>query len=155
MRILYKVSGDLTGRSEVLEDIKAAAKANHVAVIYGLGTQLNGVLRQRNIPFRFVDGVRETTDEGLEVALEICDECRSRLELEFCNHCIDLIAPVQVIDGKIVNTNADEIVLKEKDRYDEIIVYTIDSRDKKRLAKQLGDKIQIKRMPISPSPSLP
>ena len=134
--ILYKISGDLTQNPEVLEEINEMAedKSKIIDVIFGFGTRLSDELNRRNIHFEYIDGVRHTTEEGLQITLNISEEVKKWLEQQFSGYKnIALISPVEKIGERIVNTNADEIVLQRKNDYQRIIVYTKEGRNKDKL----------------------
>jgi hypothetical protein len=134
--ILCKISGDLTQNPEVLKEIREMAedKTKMIDVVYGFGTRLSDELNKRNIHFEYVKGIRYTTEEGLRIALNISEEVKIYLEQQFLGYKnIALISPVEKVGERIINTNADEIVLQRKDDYQKIIVYTKEGRNKDKL----------------------
>lgn len=147
-RILYKISGDLVERDEVLDEIRenAKKKENLIDVIYGFGTKLSKILDNENIPHRFEKGTRITTDEGLNIALKISEETKNELKEKFNGYNVTLISPIKRIGGLIVNTNADEIVENSYFKYDKIIVCSIEGRNKEKF--RLFKKIEIKYFPV-------
>ena len=135
-KILYKISGDLVQNPEVLGEIRKEAddESKMIDVVYGFGTKLSDELRKRSIPFKYISGIRQTTEEGLKVAFRVSEEVKKYLEQQFSGYKnITLISPVEKDGEKITNTNADEIVLQRKEDYRKIIVYTREGRNKNKL----------------------
>ena len=131
-RILLKISGDLTENQEVLNGIKKEAenKAKLIDVIYGFGTKLSKSLNEADIEFSYKNGIRETTEEGLNIALRISEEVKNNLREEFTGYNIKLISPIKIINGNVENTNADEIFMKLVNKYNKGIVYSLEGRNK-------------------------
>jgi len=132
-KILFKVSGDLVENKDVLNEIKEKAKdrSRLVDILYGFGTRLSAELNRAEIDFEYKNGIRETTEEGLKLALKVSNETREKLKKEFSGfYNISFISPVKQINGKIINTNSDEIVIKEHGHYDDVIVYALQGRNK-------------------------
>ena len=127
--ILFKVSGDLIYNKEVLNEIKESINTNCcVGLIYGLGTILSDKLREKNIPFSYENGIRQTTPKGLEIALNVSEDVKKFLQSKLPN--IILISPINYLNGQITNTNADDLVFKHIKDYDSVVIYTLKGRNK-------------------------
>jgi len=138
--ILIKVSGDLIQNPDVLEEIRdlAVDRSTRVSIVYGFGTRLSNELTKRNIPFTYIDGIRKTNEEGLQIAHEVSEKVKSELNSKFSGYGnIILVSPVEKVDGKIVNTNSDEIVKQRKEEYNRIIIYTKEGRNKDNLKTEI------------------
>ena len=135
-KILIKVSGDLIYNKKVLNEIKdiSGDKSKTVHLIYGFGTIFSNALTERKIPFKYVNDIRETTDGGLRIGLNISNDIETYLRRYF-NNSISLISPIENRDGKIINTNADEIVMQHYHEYDKVIIYTLKNRIKEKFNK--------------------
>jgi len=131
-RILYKISGDLIERSDVLDEVKNRAKdpSKLIDLIYGFGTKLSERLKELNIPFEYVNESRVTTVEGLNFAYKVSEEIKKQLKNEFRNMNITLISPVKREQQNVHNINADELVMKMAHKYDKVYVYTQKGRNK-------------------------
>lgn len=132
MKILFKLSGDLVYNREVLNEIKKESYNNKVRLIYGFGTIFSKALNESKIPFQYNGGIRETTEKGLKIGLRISNKIKEDLEKELGRN-ISLISPIKKEKNKIININADEMVIKECKNYEKIIVYTLSGRDKSKL----------------------
>jgi acetylglutamate kinase len=133
-----KVSGDLRSNPEILQEIKKLAGSHPLSLVYGFGTELSELLKEKNIPYAYVNGIREMGPEGLELALQVSEKARQELKNVFREyHNITIISPVEKVGGKIVNTNSDVIVQQRKDEYSKIIVYTKKGRDKSSLQREI------------------
>jgi hypothetical protein len=126
--ILFKVSGDLIYDEGILNEIKSVNIGNHVGLIYGFGTILSDRLKERNIPFSYEDGIRQTTPIGLEIAFNVSENIKEFLQSRLPN--ITLISPINYLNGQITNTNADDLVLKHIKDYDLVMIYTMKGRNK-------------------------
>jgi len=145
--ILVKVSGDLVKNPDVLGEIKDLAKSALVDIAYGFGTELSNELKTKGIPFTYVDGIRKTNEEGLEVALAVSEKFKNELKTEFSGYDnITLVSPVEKVNNKIVNTNSDEIVRQRKEEYSRIIIYTKEGRNKDNLKREIPN-IEIRYKP--------
>ncbi|MDO8516716.1 MAG: hypothetical protein Q7S33_01195 [Nanoarchaeota archaeon] len=127
--ILFKVSGDLIYNKEVLNEIKESINTNCcVGLIYGFGTILSDKLREKNISFSYENGIRQTTTKGLEIAQEISEDIKKFLQSKLPK--VTLISPVSYLNGQIINTNADDLVLEYLKNYDAVVIYTMNGRNK-------------------------
>lgn len=105
-----------------------------IDVVYGFGTRLSDELRKCKIPFRYKKGIRHTTKEGLKVAFSVSEQVKKYLKHQFSGYNnISLISPVEKVGERIINTNADEILLQRKNDYYRIIIYTKEGRNKDKL----------------------
>jgi acetylglutamate kinase len=145
-RIILKVSGDLIQREDVLDEIKNLAKQNssRIDLIYGFGTSLSRELDKRGIYYKFVNGIRETNEDGLDIGFKISNQIRDHLEEKLAGYNINLISPVGIIDWEIINKNADEILMNKGEDYDKIIVYALEGRDKSKFKEKFGEKVEIR-----------
>jgi acetylglutamate kinase len=130
MRILIKISGDLVKDRRVIERIREFAKKDDVTLIHGAGTQISNALKAKNIPYEFIEGVRHTTDEGLEVCFNESENVRKELEKELEGVNVAILSPVSEEDGKISNKNAEEIFRTIQSVFEKKIVFTISGREK-------------------------
>jgi len=131
-RILFKVSGDLIENPEVLNDIKETAKdwSKCVDLIFGCGTQASKELDNADIPYEYINSIRETIPEGLEMILKVSNEIQLVLTRELKGYNIHIIPTTRRINGRIENLNGDDMVLMRYKKYDKVIIYTLEGRNK-------------------------
>ena len=99
-----------------------------------ISTSLSKALNNSKIPFRYINNIRETTDEGLKIGFEISQRIKKDLK-KYLGENIYLISPIKKSGDKIINTNADDIVTEIYKNYNRIIVYTLNGRNKQSLSK--------------------
>ena len=160
--ILYKISGDLVERKEILDEIKKFSKdySKVIDIILGFGTEFSHALNEAEISFRYADETieangkkylipkreieKEREQEGLEKALEIYNKEKADLTKELGGR-IKFKSPIKRrIDGTLENKNADKILAEEGNKYDKIIIYTKEGRDKSIFTEIFGGKAEIR-----------
>ncbi|MBS3163376.1 hypothetical protein J4427_01675 [Candidatus Woesearchaeota archaeon] len=130
MKTLIKVSGDLIANIEVIEKIKELAKSSQITLIHGAGTSISNALDKAGIPYEFKNGIRNTCDEGLKICLDESCKIRTTIEKMLEGYDVEIISPCINNDGKIINSNAEEIFRNIHEDFDEKIIFTISDREK-------------------------
>ena len=130
MKVLVKISGDLVKNHLVIEEIKKLSKTNDVTLIHGAGTQISTALKNKNIPYGFINGIRQTTEEGLKICFEESQKARKNLEKQLAGFDVTILSPCSCINGMISNVNAEEIFRDMHEDFDEKIIFTISDREK-------------------------
>lgn len=128
------MSGNLIHDRKILNEIKIESQKNIIHLIYGFGAIFSEALNNQNIPFKYANGIRETTEDGLRIGIEISKKIRDELKKHLGND-VHLISPINIVGNKIINTNADEILLEAHKNYDNVVIYTLKGRDKSHLSE--------------------
>lgn len=82
MRIVMKIGGALDGRGqlELAKVLRQVVDEGHqVLLVHGGGPEITRRLAERKIELPFVDGLRITTDEGIETVVEALQYCNDQL----------------------------------------------------------------------------
>ena len=130
MKVLVKISGDLVKNPMVIEEIKRLSKINDVTLIHGAGTQISTALKNKNIPYEFINGIRQTTEEGLRICFEESQKARKNLEKQLAGFDVIILGPCSKENNLITNRNAEEIFRDMYEDFDEKIIFTMSDREK-------------------------
>jgi isocitrate/isopropylmalate dehydrogenase len=162
--ILVKCSGDLIEDKDVQNEIKILAKEYYrfIEIISGFGTKLSEKLNEYEIDFEYINKtleannikvdikIRDIIDKSREqqawaLAKEIESDIQRNLRKDFGGYKnIRLVSLIKNINGKLYNINGDEIVLTTGEKYNKIILYSKEGRDKSIFQKVFGDKIEVR-----------
>jgi len=134
-RNLFKISGDLVYRKDAIDFVKekASDKTKLIDLIYGFGSEFSKALNEAGIDFKYTNGIRETSEEGLKIGLGISNRIKGYLGKEFHGYNILLISPIREENGLIININGDDIIRQKHRKYNKIYVCTLEGRVKNNL----------------------
>ncbi len=132
-KILIKLSGDLYGNPLAEEEIEKASQAAETHVICGFGTEYSNLLKESRISFHYEQGKRVIDDPAQEhPALLIGYGLQKKMQDGAMRRHPMLRGFISCIssgfDGKLENTNGDELVTRHASEFSEVLVYTLRGR---------------------------
>lgn len=112
MKILIKVSGKIVDNplqlTEFVKSVKKLLKNNKVVIVHGGGVQISLWMNKLSLEPKFVDGLRITDKDTLEVVISIlCGLINKTLVKEFINYGIKKVIGISCIDGRMIVTDVD------------------------------------------------
>ncbi len=113
MKILIKLSGKVIDNenqlTKFIEGVKKLLRNNKVVIIHGGGVQVSLWMKKLSLQPKFVDGLRVTDKDTLDVVVSIlCGLINKTLVKEFINSRIKKVVGVSCVDGQLVVTDVDE-----------------------------------------------
>ena len=134
--VLFKVSGDLHEHPRVIDFIKQKSKDSYVVVICGGGTQINKAITKAGYKINFSDQGRITaTLEERQIARDVLEKIQTEMQEDFIRQGINahVWKPVINVSSLIVHINGDIAVQTLYLAFDEIYVYTLTERLRKKM----------------------
>ncbi len=113
MNVLIKLSGKVIDDSQQLakfiDGIKKLVRKNKVLIVHGGGVQVSLWMKKLSLEPKFVDGLRVTDKDTLDVVISIlCGLVNKTLVKEFINSGVKKVVGVSCIDGKLLITDVDK-----------------------------------------------
>lgn len=114
MKILIKLSGKIIDNNKELDKFilqvkKLYSNKNEILIIHGGGKQISLWMQKLNLTPRFVNGLRYTDEQTLEVVINIlCGMINKYLVKKFIDSGIKKVVGLSCVDGNIVVTDIDK-----------------------------------------------
>jgi hypothetical protein len=144
-KVLIKISGDLNEDRTVLAFIAKKARNNFVVVICGGGTQINEEIEKGGFSIHFGEHGRVTASlRERQIARDVLEDIQMKLQNRLIGTGAYVEKPVVEFGTVLCHINGDYAVEVAYLGFDEIFVFTLESRKKDKM-KRFKDfpKIQV------------
>lgn len=113
MKIIIKLSGKIIDNKDAFNNfigkLKKLTLRNKVILIHGGGIQVSSWMEKLSLKPKFVEGLRFTDDDTLEVVISVlCGLINKKLVYELINYGFKKVLGLSCIDDKLVVTDIDE-----------------------------------------------
>lgn len=131
--VLIKASGDVVDREELFNFATDKARNNYTVLICGAGTKIGKSLEEGGYMARFDEHGRITeTFEERKIARDVLEYEQRRLQDKFIGTGVEVEKPIINIDSVLCHINGDAYVKAGYLGFDEIYVFTLEDRVKKK-----------------------
>lgn len=133
-KTLVKVSGDLTQNEKFIKFVEKKSETSYVVVICGAGQKINEAFEKMGFEVTFdnLHGRITKNDEERDVALQVLEEEKEKLQKIFNSERVLVVSPVIRLGKVLCHINGDNYVKAAYLGFDESYVFTLARRVEKK-----------------------